>query len=79
MKAATGEERRETVELADLLSAMGRRDDALKLLVNLAAEPDSAKDDDLQLRTARLAQQMGQKDVVRDACRRLSDAGTRCP
>jgi tetratricopeptide (TPR) repeat protein len=79
MKAATGEERRETVELSDLLVAMGRKADALKLLVNLAGEPDSAKDADLQLLTARLAQQLGQKDVVRDACSRLSDAGTRCP
>jgi tetratricopeptide (TPR) repeat protein len=79
MKGATGEERRETLELADLLSVMGRKEDALKLLVNLAGEADSAQDADLQRRTARLAKELGQQDVVREACRRLSDAGTRCP
>jgi Flp pilus assembly protein TadD len=79
MKAATGEEKRETRELAELLVSFDRKGDALKLLANLATEPEEATDAALQLRTARLARELGDKAVVKAACLRITDAGVHCP
>jgi len=84
LASASGEEVRETLELADLLEQVGRRVDALKLLQQLAAEPGAEKDQELQLRTARLAKASGDRAVAAAACARLQrglDGGTapRCP
>src|SRR5262249_36053780 len=59
LATASGEEVREALELADLLEQVGRQGDALKLVRQLAAEPNAEKDQELQLRTARLAKATG--------------------
>ncbi|HZN95426.1 MAG TPA: tetratricopeptide repeat protein [Myxococcales bacterium] len=84
LASASGEEVREALELADLLEQVGRRADALKLLAQLAAETGAEKDQELQLRTARLAKASGDRAVAAAACARLQrgpDGGTppRCP
>jgi Tfp pilus assembly protein PilF len=79
LKAATGEEKRETRELAELLVSFNRRADALKLLQTLATEPGAATDAALQLQTARLARELGDKAAVKAACQRVADAGVHCP
>ena len=84
LASASGEEVREALELADLLEQVGRRADALKLLAQLAAESGAEKDQELQLRTARLAKASGDRAVTAAACARLQrgpDGGTppRCP
>lgn len=79
LASASGEEVREALELSDLLEQVGRRADALKLLQQLAAEPDAEKDRELQLRTARLAKAAGDRALVTAACarfRRGLDGGT---
>ncbi|MFZ5468734.1 MAG: tetratricopeptide repeat protein [Myxococcota bacterium] len=82
MAKATGEEVRETLDLADLLVAMKRKADALTLLASLSEEAELAKDTALQLKVARLAKELGKKEIVSAACARAqaTDAGvTRCP
>src|SRR5207245_605772 len=79
LATATGEDKRESLELADLLVLLRRKGDALKLLSNLAGEPASARDASLQLRTARLARELGAEDIVAEACARLRGAAGRCP
>jgi len=84
LAAASGEEVREVLELSDLLEQVGRRADALKLLTHTAAEPDAEKDQELQLRTARLAKAAGDRATATAACERLRrglDGGTapKCP
>ncbi len=81
LKAASGQEPRESKELAELLVTFGRREDALKLLDVLSAEPESAKDVKLLLRTAELAKELRREDVRARVCEALgkADAGTpRC-
>ncbi|MBI3184121.1 MAG: tetratricopeptide repeat protein [Myxococcales bacterium] len=82
LATASGEEERETVELAGLLAELGRRKDALALLRQLASEPGRARDTDLQLRVARLAREVKDPAAEREACGRVqsADAGVnRCP
>jgi tetratricopeptide (TPR) repeat protein len=80
LKAAKGEEARESLELAALLAEMGRKGDALKLLAVVSAEPDHAKDSALQLRVARLARELGDKKETAAACERATRAGAEaCP
>lgn len=82
LAAASGEEIREALELSELLEQVGRRDDALKLLKHLAAEPGAEKDQELQLRTARLAKASGDRALTTAACDRLRrglDGGTPPP
>jgi len=79
LKSATGEEERESWELAELLGLMGRKADALKLLAQLASEPRSARNVALQLKTAGLARELREAGILRDACARIGDAGVRCP
>lgn len=77
LATATGEEVREAMELADFLSHLGRKADALKLLEAVAAEEEQTKNEALQLATARLAKALGKADVAQMACARI--APTKCP
>jgi tetratricopeptide (TPR) repeat protein len=84
LESVSGSDIRELLELADLLGIMDRKQDALRILSNLSAEPDHAHDVELQLRTARLAREMKDAETVRAACARVTglDAGVkveRCP
>ncbi|MBM4379374.1 MAG: tetratricopeptide repeat protein [Deltaproteobacteria bacterium] len=80
LKAARGEEVRESLELAGLLEEMDRKPDALKLLAVISAEPDHAKDAALQLRVAKLARELENKVETEAACRRATAAGAAaCP
>ncbi|MBX5480311.1 MAG: tetratricopeptide repeat protein [Myxococcaceae bacterium] len=82
LQVATGEEA-ESRELAKLLIDFGRKKDALKLLDALAKEPEQKDDAALQLKTAKLAKEVGDRQTMEDACQRARsapDAGvTRCP
>jgi Flp pilus assembly protein TadD len=80
--SVSGTDVRELTELSELLVTFGRKPDALRILSNLAAEPDHVKDVDLQLRTARLAREMKDEAVMKAACDRVKakDAGgVSCP
>jgi Flp pilus assembly protein TadD len=82
LASVSGTDVRELTELSALLVTFGRKPDALRILSNLAAEPDNAKDVDLQLRTARLAREMKDEAVMKAACDRVKgkDAGVvSCP
>lgn len=80
LKAAKGEEKREPIEIADLLIAMKRKPDALKLLAHVAAEEENQKDTDLQMRTAKLAKELKDAAVLSETCARATDAGVKkCP
>src|SRR5204863_288746 len=82
LAAATGEEARESKELAELLVTFGRREDALKLLEVLASEPESSSDPRLLMRTAQLAHELGRNQTAARICARLrsADGGIeRCP
>ncbi|MBN1208172.1 MAG: tetratricopeptide repeat protein [Myxococcaceae bacterium] len=83
LESVSGSDLRELIELAELLVTFGRKQDALRILSNLAGEPDNAQNVDLQLRTARLARELKDTDTVKAACARVSghDGGgvTSCP
>jgi Flp pilus assembly protein TadD len=83
LETVSGSDVRELVELSDLLIVFERKQDALKILANLAAEPDNAQNVDLQLRTARLARELKDMGLVKAACARVTgkDAGgvSTCP
>ncbi|HVE85082.1 MAG TPA: tetratricopeptide repeat protein [Myxococcales bacterium] len=84
LAAASGEEVREALELSELLEQVGRRPDALKLLQHVSEEPEAEKDPELQLRTARLAKESGDRALAAAACQRLrrgldGGPGPRCP
>ncbi|ATB38961.1 hypothetical protein CYFUS_004399 [Cystobacter fuscus] len=82
LETVSGSDVRELMELAELLSTLGRKPDALRILTNLSAEPDHARDVELQRRTAALARELKDEAVVRAACARLvGDGGTpkKCP
>ena len=82
LRTATGEDERESLELARLLAEFGRKEDALTLLDTLASEPDNADDVALQLETAKLARALGRTRIVAAACERAraADAGVNaCP
>lgn len=80
---ASGEEAREALELAALLTEVDRKRDALLLLANLSDEEDQRGNRDLQLRVAALAQELGEAATVQSACRRaMATKGpklSRCP
>ncbi|GMU01420.1 hypothetical protein KH5H1_55400 [Corallococcus caeni] len=74
----------EMQELADLLTTMGRKQDALRILTSLGSEPGHAKNTELQLATARLAQDLKDTATVQAACARVAAAATdggvvKCP
>ncbi len=83
LESVSGSDVRELVELSDLLIVFGRKQDALKILANLAAEADNVQNVDLQLRTARLARELKDTELVKAACARVTgkDAGgvSTCP
>jgi tetratricopeptide (TPR) repeat protein len=83
LESVSGSDVRELLDLSDLLVTFGRKPDALKILGNLAAEPDNAKNVDLQLRTARLARELKDTETVKTACARVTghDGGgaSSCP
>ncbi|WP_224242869.1 tetratricopeptide repeat protein [Hyalangium gracile] len=82
-ESVSGSDVRELLELSELLVTFGRKADALKILSNLASEPDNARSADLQLRTARLARELKDEATVKAACGRVvgNDAGgvSACP
>ncbi len=82
LATATGEEVRESIDLADLLASVGRKKDALALLAQVAEEPAEREDVPLQLKVAALAGKVGDARRKAEACARArsADAGvTRCP
>lgn len=82
LETVSGSDVHELTELADLLSTFGRKPDALRILSNLSAEPDHAKDLDLQLRTAALAQELKDEATVTTVCNRIASSGVKlkkCP
>lgn len=72
LETASGEDARELIELSELLVTMDRKPDALRILSNLAGEPDNAKNEELQLRTARLARDLKDTAAVKAACARIT-------
>ena len=84
LDTVSGADVSEMQELADLLSAMGRKQDALRILTSLGAEPGHAKNVDLQLSTARLARDLKDTATVQAACARVASAAAdggvvKCP
>lgn len=82
LATASGEEQRELYDLADLLSSVGRKKDAFLLLKDLADEEEQKANTPLQLKTAQLAKEAGEKDAVKVYCANVAaaDAGTgKCP
>lgn len=81
LKVAQGEELREGPEMARLLFALGRHKEAYLLYKVAAADPDEAKDLDVQLATAKLAKEFKEPAVVEASCKRIAAAGKRgkCP
>ncbi|NOK17228.1 tetratricopeptide repeat protein [Corallococcus carmarthensis] len=74
----------EMQELAELLTTMGRKQDALRILTSLGSEPGHAKNTELQLSTARLARDLKDTATVQAACARVAAAATdggavKCP
>jgi tetratricopeptide (TPR) repeat protein len=82
LETVSGSDIHELTALAELLSSFDRKPDALRILANLSAEPDHAKDVDLQLRTAALAQELKDEALVRTVCERIASSGVKlkkCP
>lgn len=72
--SVSGSDVRELSEVASLLYDLGRKPDALRILASLAGEPDQQKDVELQLRTARLARELKDAPLVKEACERVRAA-----
>ncbi|NBD13463.1 tetratricopeptide repeat protein [Corallococcus silvisoli] len=83
LDTVSGSDVREMQELAELLTALGRKQDALRILTSLGAEPGHAKNVDLQLATARLARELKDTATVQAACARVASAAdggvAKCP
>lgn len=84
LDSVSGADVGEMQEVADLLTAMGRKQDALRILTSLGAEPGHAKNVDLQLSTARLARDLKDTATVQAACARVAAAAAdggvvKCP
>ena len=80
--SASGEEERETIDLAELLASLGRKKDALSLLRALSEENEQKGNFQLHLRTARLAKELNDNVTVTAACTRAlagGQAGLNCP
>lgn len=72
----------ETEELAELLLAFDRKQDALKLYALLASEPEAQKNAALQRKTAQLAKELKDAKVLQAACERVATIEgkqARCP
>jgi tetratricopeptide (TPR) repeat protein len=82
LETVQGNDVRELRELADLLVTMERKSDALRILGNLSAEKDMAKDAELHLTTARLARDLKDVALQQTACARVLAADPtqkKCP
>ncbi|RKH41176.1 tetratricopeptide repeat protein [Corallococcus sicarius] len=84
LDTVSGSDVREMQEVAGLLTTLGRKPDALRILTSLGAEPGHAKDVELQLATARLARELKDPATVQAACARVVAAATdggvaKCP
>jgi tetratricopeptide (TPR) repeat protein len=82
LAAASGEELRETLDLADLLATLDRKKDALTLLRSVSEEADQKTNFALHLKTARLAKDLSDEVTVKAACTRAlasGQAGLHCP
>jgi tetratricopeptide (TPR) repeat protein len=74
LESVSGSDVRELTELSALLADLDRKPDALRILKSLAAEPGQVRDVPLQLRTARLAQELKDLETVKEACARVTAA-----
>lgn len=82
LQTASGEELRETVDLADLLVSLDRKKDALALLRNVSEEPEQKGNLELHLKVARLAKELKDGTALQAACVRAAasgSAGLKCP
>ncbi len=82
LETASGEETRETIELAELLVSLGRKKDALALFRSLSEESEQKLNVDLHVRTARLARELKDEVTEKAACTRAlsnGQAGIKCP
>jgi Flp pilus assembly protein TadD len=79
LDTSTGEEIRETLELADYLKSLGRKKESLMLLKNLAEEPEQKENLELQMQTARLAQELKDSTVLKETCARVMASKNRPP
>lgn len=77
LATATGEEVRESMELAAMLAQLGRKADGLKLLESVSGEEEQKKNEALQLATARAAKDAGNVELMKRACDRI--APLKCP
>lgn len=77
LATATGEEVRESMELASFLASLNRKADGLKLLEAVASEEEQKKNEPLQLALARMAKEQGRAELVKTACARIAPA--KCP
>lgn len=79
LASVSGSDVRELSEVASLLADLGRKPDALRILTSLAGEPGQVKDVELQLRTARLARDLKDATVMKEACARVFAASVPAP
>ncbi|WP_163780290.1 tetratricopeptide repeat protein [Myxococcus vastator] len=82
LESVSGQDIRELRELASLLVTMDRKPDALRILANLSAEQDHAKDAELHVATAKLAWELKDAGIQQAACARATAADAtlkRCP
>jgi tetratricopeptide (TPR) repeat protein len=81
LATAKGIELRETLDLADLLSGLGRKKDALSLLMTVSEEAEQKGNRELQLKTARLAHELKDEPAEKAACVRAvgGQMGVKCP
>ncbi len=82
LETSTGEELRETTELAELLVLVGRKKDGLDLLRTVSEEGEQKGNLELHLRTARLARELKDEVTLKAACTRAlagGQAGLKCP
>ena len=80
LEKATGEELRESLELADLLEQRGKKKEAFALLEAVAGEPEQEKNAELQFKTARLAKALGNAAAQKKSCALALAAGaSKCP
>ncbi|ABF87426.1 tetratricopeptide repeat protein [Myxococcus xanthus DK 1622] len=82
LESVSGQDIRELRELASLLATMDRKPDALRILANLSAEQDHAKDAELHVATAQLARELKDTGILQAACARATAADAtlkKCP
>ncbi|WAM23450.1 tetratricopeptide repeat protein [Myxococcus sp. NMCA1] len=82
LESVSGQDIRELRELASLLATMDRKPDALRILANLSAEQDHAKDTELHVATAQLARELKDTGILQAACARATAADAtlkKCP